>query len=857
MNDRPISVVLTALESVTGRKPIRNSSGWKTQCPAHADTRPSLSIAEGDDGRVLIRCHAGCPVEAIVPALGLTLRDLMPADAPTVDHTPRRGSPRTVSSTSTPTKTPTAYPTARDAVAELESRYGPRSAWWTYHDAKGEPVGMVVRWDRPDGTKDIRPVSRTAAGWSIGGMPTPRFLYRLPELADAPHVCVVEGEKAADALRELGLVATTSPHGAKSASSAGWSALAGKECIILPDSDEPGECYAADVVRLLAKLVPRPTIKVVNLPDLPPGGDAVEYIAACHAAGLDDATIRAEIEALADAAEPIELKHPGPPIEGYQPFPVEALPEPLRSFVTKGAQAIGCDPSYIALPLLSALASAIGNSRRIQLKSGWTEPAIIWTAIVGESGTLKTPAYKLAMGPTRDLQGDALKRFAEEQAKYEAEVVRYEKALAAWKCSKADDDPPGKPQPPAAERYVVSDATVEALVPILLVNPRGLLMARDELAGWIRGFDAYKAGRGGDAQHWLSMHNGESIVVDRKTGPTPTIYVPAAAVSVTGGVQPGILDRVLGYEHRESGLLARLLLAMPSRRAKRWTEATIPKSVHAAVAAIIGALHELEPDRDDNGDPRPRIVALSSDGKAAWIEFYNEHAAEYAGLTGDLSAAWSKLEAYAARLALVVHCVRVAAGDLTLAHPDCVDEISIGAGVVLSRWFGHEARRVYSIWTESDDDRDRRQLVELIQRKGGSVTRRELMRSSRMFTTAADAEAALDELTQAGIGHWEQVPPGPKGGKPSKRFVLADTDGIDDSPRQSSVDTADVDNTPADEPRNVGSVNVNAVNDPDEAPCAGCPDGELPSDDVRFACRPGAEGMAPEHAGVENEWGEI
>ena len=61
-----------------------------------------------------------------------------------------------------------------------------------------------------------------------------------------------------------------------------------------------------------------------------------------------------------------------------------------------------------------------------------------------------------------------------------------------------------------------SDATVEAVAPILEANPRGVLLARDELAGWIRSFDRYAGGKGGgDAAHWLSMHNGEAVVVDR------------------------------------------------------------------------------------------------------------------------------------------------------------------------------------------------------------------------------------------------------------------------------------------------------------------------------------------------------
>jgi hypothetical protein len=146
---------------------------------------------------------------------------------------------------------------------------------------------------------------------------------------------------------------------------------------------------------------------------------------------------------------------------------------------------------------------------------------------------------------------------------------------------------------------------------------------------------------------------------------------------------------------------------------------------------------------------------LTPEGRAAWIDFYNAHANEQAELTGDLAAASSKLEGYTARLAQVVHFVRWAAGDSTLRNADEVDEQSIGAGVELSRWFGHEARRVYAMLGESEEDRGRRQLVELLRRVGGSATIRELMRSSRMFKKAEDVELALVGLAEAGLGRWE------------------------------------------------------------------------------------------------------
>jgi hypothetical protein len=684
---------------------------------------------------------------------------------------------------------------------------GRRVAQWTYRDANGDPVAVVCRYDLPTPKgekqrKTYRPVARRGDRWTIGGMPEPRPLYGLPDLAGADRVYITEGEKAADAARSIGLTATTSAHGSQSPDKTDWSPLAGKECVILPDNDDPGGKYAETVAAILAKLTPAPVVKVVDLPDLPDHGDIADWVDARP--DTDAGVLRRQVKALADEAEAIQPDRLAARIERFQPFPTDALPEPMRGFVVAGAKAIGCDTSYLALPMLTALAAVIGNTRRIQLKRGWSAPAIIWTAIVGESGTSKTPAFKLVMQPMRDRQRKALEAHAEAMKHYEADLAHYDKALSAWKRDKkTEEPPPTKPDPPNAARYVVQDATVEALAPLLLSNPRGVLLARDELAGWIGSFDRYAGGKGGDAAHWLSMHNGESIVVDRKTGNPRTIYVPQASVALTGGIQPAILHRALGIEHRESGLAARLLLTCPPRKPKRWTEADIAPEAEAELARLVDRLYDLHPTVDDEGDPRPVVLGLTRDAKVAWKGYFNCHAEEQNELSGELSAAWSKLEEYAARLALVIHSARWAADDADLESPDEVDAASMKAGIELAQWFKAEARRVYALLSESDDDREQRRLIEWIERKGGSVTAREVQQGHRQYRTAQDAEAALEELVKAGCGQWHDAPPGPKGGRPSSVFRLS---------------TASTSTQPARTRDSEGFVDVDSVDTPETQP---------------------------------------
>ncbi len=761
----PIEKVLDALYLVTGKKPKRTFDGWQGLCPGHDDHDPSLSVKELQGGTVLVHCHARCNPEVICAAVGLTLADLFPASTSTKTSRPRRkGEFRRRRHAE---GNGTAFATAEEVIVHLEQQRGQCSGRWSYYDINGELIAVVLRWDTPK--KDFRPVSRNGSRWQIGWIPDPRPLYRLPELAKAKRVYVAEGEKAADAANSIGLTGTTSPNGSSSASKADWSPLAGKEVVILPDNDPPGQDYADDVVDQLGCLTPPPVVRIVELPDLPEGGDIADWLDMHDAVEPD--TLRSQLESLVDQASLVELPGPGRQVDHFQPFPVEALPEPVRGFVQTGAKAIGCDLSFIALPMLAALASAIGNTRRIRLKQGWTEPPILWCAVVAESGDKKSPPLDLVKRPLEKRQRKSFKEHAERMNQYLREMQDHDQNLKEWGKS-GNGDPPVPPIEPVVDRCWFDDATVEAIAVLLQQQPRGLLRITDELSGWLGGFDRYSVSKGGDVAKWLEMHGGRSMMVDRKTGNHRTLYVQRAAVSIAGTIQPDVLGPALGKEHFANGLAARLLLACPPKRVLRWTDDDIDPETENSIECLFDWLFELRPNSDGDGEPYPKAVDLTPAGKREFVQFYNEHADERANLTGALSAAWSKLEGYAARFALVIHFTRLAAGDSTLENPDAVDAASIRAGVVFSRWFGNEARRMYAILSESDEERENRRLADWIERKGGSVTVREVQQGHRRFRLATDAEAALQPLVEAGYGDWE--PPSPdKRGRPTRRFALS------------------------------------------------------------------------------------
>jgi putative DNA primase/helicase len=275
----PLSEVLARLRS-RGIEPRKSGSGWSSRCPAHEDRTPSLSIHCGQDGRVLVHCHAGCRFADVTASLGLSPSELFS------DYSrPFRAQPpcclrpveRQQAAIAAPSRS---FETWAEAV---RSSSGAPSATWLYHDATGREIGAVSRFTVGTTGKTFRQASRSSDGrWVAKGMPAPRPLYRLPKLlASRGTVYVVEGEKCAEAVAELGLAATTSVGGASNAHHSDWAPLAGRRAVIVPDADEQGASYAKQVA-VLAREAGAAEIRITDIaeiwPAVPPKGDIADWI---------------------------------------------------------------------------------------------------------------------------------------------------------------------------------------------------------------------------------------------------------------------------------------------------------------------------------------------------------------------------------------------------------------------------------------------------------------------------------------------------------------------------------------------------------------------------------------------------
>ncbi len=219
-------------------------------------------------------------------------------------------------------------------------------------------------------------------------------------------------------------------------------------------------------------------------------------------------------------------------IDPYKPFPLDALPQTAALFVSEAAKALGCEASYVAAPLLAALASAIGNSRRIRLKQSWVEPPVLWAAVVGDSGTLKSPSHDAALRPLRRRQKRAMKEFKQAQAEYHNAREQYDDQIKAWRKAKPEErgERPEEPQAPACERLLCSDTTVEALADRLSNAPRGLLVARAVAALGIDPAATHSYGKAAIVGEAGEREHAAAILHPRMGRPIREVIGPARAI---------------------------------------------------------------------------------------------------------------------------------------------------------------------------------------------------------------------------------------------------------------------------------------------------------------------------------------
>ncbi|WP_175869593.1 YfjI family protein [Bartonella gabonensis] len=369
-----------------------------------------------------------------------------------------------------------------------------------------------------------------------------------------------------------------------------------------------------------------------------------------------------------------ELKPIGTALLPVEPFKIYLLPTPLINYVYDVADMQQSSIDFVAISALCGLAAVIGNGVRIAPKqhANWTIVPNLWGAIVGQPSTMKTPTMKAALAPLYAFQEEWHQEWIKQKKSQETkdiliELDKREKKKQAYKALKDqdeeqalallsqsfehketdDDDTLNK------RRLIVNDVTVEKLGELLKENPRGLLMVRDELSGFLANLERKEYQT--DRSFYLTAFNGDDqFTYDRiERG---TIFIPNATLSVIGGIQPSRiipLIQAMHYGINDDGLLQRFqMLVFPDERKERdWVDRPPNQKAWEIYQEVFRSLY----DKPLGSPKHPMIMRFSADAQEIFREWWEKFQKTIKGgnFSTNLQSYLLKMDKTIASLALI------------------------------------------------------------------------------------------------------------------------------------------------------------------------------------------------------------
>jgi hypothetical protein len=454
-------------------------------------------------------------------------------------------------------------------------------------------------------------------------------------------------------------------------------------------------------------------------------------------------------------------------------LPLALFPGRWRTWIERAAERAGSPPDYVACSLLAVVGATIGNARCGSPWEGWEHPPVVNVACIGTPSTGKSPGMDAVAVPLADLAADLNDDWEERQREYRTARQEAKERRAAWEAEvkaavKNKLAPPREPQgacepaEPKRRRALSSDPTMEAARDLSAANPRGLLLHRDELAGWLAGMGRYGDGKAGaDRAFWLQAYEGRRWASDRVKDGDEAPDIPRLTWGVLGGFQPDRLASAL-FAGDDDGLAARFLYtwpAPPAGVAPRPDGRPLPFDLKAALRR----LRELPMP-----DGKPAILLFDDAAAEAMQDWRGEAKAMEADAAG-LFLSWTgKLPGFAVRLAVIfAHLDWIAAPDGT-APPERItlDDLARALGF-LADYAMPMARRAFGEAALPEAERDARRLARWYLRQPAprpeTLNARKLRRMADGpgLLTAPRITAALEELAELG---WCRPAPGREGG---------------------------------------------------------------------------------------------
>lgn len=356
--------------------------------------------------------------------------------------------------------------------------------------------------------------------------------------------------------------------------------------------------------------------------------------------------------------------------------PLEVLPSKVQGIIHNLAIYENYNIEFVVAAMLSAVASAIGNSLAINIKGGWTTSPILYMMLVGRPGLGKTPPLAFCYEPQRARDREALNKYLKQYEDYE------------------ESQPKGKGEgtggrAPALVKSLVSDFTPESLVSVHKNNPRGITVLVDEILALFKSANRYTSSNVLN-EMLLSSWSGQPIDCVRKSEKKP-ISVQKPCLNIVGSIQTQLMSEIFRKEYTANGLVDRFLFVYPKeQQLSHWiVDANTNDQTNMTTRwnAIIDKVFSLQCETDEYGRiSQQRVIQMSDDARLYFYNWYNDIITDINGIDDDtlVESRKTKLNCNAARIALVLQVMRWAAGE---SHLQYIDLDSIVGAIKLIDYF--------------------------------------------------------------------------------------------------------------------------------------------------------------------------
>ncbi len=354
-------------------------------------------------------------------------------------------------------------------------------------------------------------------------------------------------------------------------------------------------------------------------------------------------------------------------------LPLDAFPQKLQDIIFEVARIEQFDLEYLTMSMLSAAATAIGNSCHIRIRGSWKSCPALYVILIGRPGQGKTPPLDYAFRPLQEHDLLQVSKFIEENK-------RYAELNAGNKGNAIDTDKP------VLVQTILSDLTQEAMMRIHNDNQRGVVILVDEIMGFFNSI--YRYNDSPLLAQLLTAYGGKPLKVSRCNNPVP-IIIPHPCINIIGTTQTQRIGELFTKENVSSGLIDRILFLHSKNR-------EIPKmeenqnagsqdndkaeSAYRKWKAIIDKLLSLEPDHDEKGIITPKVLNMNEDAYRCFAKWKNALVEKANGVEDErlIDSRMMKADSNVARLALIFQLLGWACDEI---HMQYIDVRSVQAAI--------------------------------------------------------------------------------------------------------------------------------------------------------------------------------